>query len=157
MTIILVTLMVNGVAAIVKGKLPMTVNQILWENILIDLLSALALSAECPTKEMMEKRPVSSKEHIITKTMLWNCLTQALYQIVVLMLLYFKGASILDVEENVIATLIFNTFIFCQVCNLFNSRSLEKKNVLEDIHKKKLFLKILVKIVFWQVILIEVL
>lgn len=78
MTILLVTLMVNGIAAIVTGKLPMTVNQILWENILIDLLSALALSAECPTEEIMQKRPVSSKEHIITKTMLWNFLTPSI-------------------------------------------------------------------------------
>uniref|UniRef100_A0A5B7BBF1 Cation-transporting P-type ATPase C-terminal domain-containing protein n=1 Tax=Davidia involucrata TaxID=16924 RepID=A0A5B7BBF1_DAVIN len=54
---------------------------------------------------------------------------QALYQIAVILVLHFKGMSIFNVNDKVKDTLIFNTFVLCQVFNKFNSRKLEEKNV----------------------------
>ncbi|RVX21891.1 putative calcium-transporting ATPase 13, plasma membrane-type [Vitis vinifera] len=101
---------------------------------------ALALATEQPTKELMEKPPVGRKEPLISNVMWRNLLAQALYQIAILLTLQFKGQSIFGVSEKVKDTLIFNTFVLCQVFNEFNARKLEKKNVFKGLHKNKLFL-----------------
>ncbi|KAL0348910.1 UNVERIFIED_CONTAM: putative calcium-transporting ATPase 13, plasma membrane-type [Sesamum angustifolium] len=103
----------------------------------------------------MEKRPVGRTEPLISNVMWRNLLAQALYQIAVLLILQFKGESILGVSKTVNDTLIFNTFVLCQVFNEFNARKLEKKNVFEGIHRNKLFLGIIVVTVVLQVVMVE--
>ncbi|KAL0457140.1 UNVERIFIED_CONTAM: putative calcium-transporting ATPase 13, plasma membrane-type [Sesamum latifolium] len=121
----------------------------------MDTLGALALATEKPTKELMEKRPVGRTEPLISNVMWRNLLAQALYQIAVLLILEFKGESIIGVSKTVNDTLIFNTFVLCQVFNEFNARKLEKKNVFEGIHRNKLFLGIIVVTVVLQVVMVE--
>lgn len=82
-------------------------------------------------------------------------MAQALYQIVILLSLQFKGEEIFNVSEKVKDTLIFNTFVLCQVFNEFNARKLEKKNVFEGIHKNKLFLGIIGITIVLQVVMVE--
>ena len=57
--------------------------------------------------------------------------------------------------EKVNDTLIFNTFVLCQVFNEFNARKLEKKNVFKGIHKNKLFLGIIAITIVLQVVMVE--
>jgi Ca2+-transporting ATPase len=40
-------------------------------------------------------------------------------------------------------TLIFNTFVLCQVFNEFHARKLEKKNIFKELFKNKLLLLII--------------
>ena len=61
----------------------------------------------------------------------------------------------LNVTERVKNTLIFNTFVLCQVFNEFNARSLEKKNVFRGLHKNRLFVGIIVVTVVLQVVMVE--
>ena len=84
-----------------------------------------------------------------------NLITQALYQVTILLILQFKGRSIFDVNEKVKDTIIFNTFVLCQVFNEFNARKLEKKNIFEGIHKNKLFIAIVGMTVALQVVMVE--
>lgn len=57
--------------------------------------------------------------------------------------------------ESVNKTIIFNTFVLCQVFNEFNARKLEKRNLFKGIHKNKLFLAIIVFTVVLQVLMVE--
>ncbi|XVE81692.1 hypothetical protein DITRI_Ditri15bG0085900 [Diplodiscus trichospermus] len=66
-----------------------------------------------------------------------------------------SGESIFGVTEKVNDTLIFNTFVMCQVFNEFNARKLDKKNVFEGIHKNKLFVGIIANTIILQVVLVE--
>ncbi|XP_062168886.1 putative calcium-transporting ATPase 13, plasma membrane-type [Alnus glutinosa] len=155
LTVNVAALVINFVAAVSTGKVPLTAVQLLWVNLIMDTLGALALATEQPTKELMDKPPVGRTEPLITNIMWRNLLAQASYQIVILLTLQFKGESIFGVTKKVNETLIFNTFVLCQVFNEFNARKLEKKNVFKGIHKNRLFLGIIVITIVLQVIMVE--
>ncbi|KAF3975399.1 hypothetical protein CMV_001330 [Castanea mollissima] len=155
LTVNVAALVINFVAAVSAGEVPLTAVQLLWVNLIMDTLGALALATEKPTEELMTKPPVGRTEPLITNIMWRNLLAQALYQIIVLLTLQFKGESIFGVTEKVNDTLIFNTFVLCQVFNEFNARKLEKKNVFKGIHRNKLFLGIIAITIVLQVVMVE--
>ncbi|XWS13734.1 hypothetical protein CRYUN_Cryun36dG0063500 [Craigia yunnanensis] len=155
LTVNVAALCINFVAAVSAGEVPLTAVQLLWVNLIMDTLGALALATERPTKELMEKPPVGRTEPLITNIMWRNLLAQALYQIAVLLTLQFSGESIFGVTKKVNDTLIFNIFVLCQVFNEFNARKLEKKNVFEGIHKNKLFIGIIAITILLQVVMVE--
>ncbi|KAL1808490.1 hypothetical protein DCAR_0727954 [Daucus carota subsp. sativus] len=155
LTVNVAALVINFVAAISAGEVPLTAVQLLWVNLIMDTLGALALATEQPTAELMDKRPVGRTEPLISNIMWRNLIAQALYQIVVLLTLQFRGEAIFNVDEKLKDTLIFNTFVLCQVFNEFNARKLEKKNVFEGIHKNKLFLGIIGVTIILQVVMVE--
>ncbi|KAL9670216.1 hypothetical protein QQ045_007767 [Rhodiola kirilowii] len=155
LTVNVAALVINFVAAVSAGEVPLTAVQLLWVNLIMDTLGALALATERPTKELMDKAPVGRTAPLITNVMWRNLLAQSMYQITILLTLQFKGRALFDVSEKVKDTLIFNIFVLCQVFNEFNARKLEKKNVFEGIHKNKLFLGIIAVTVIFQVIMIE--
>ncbi|KAJ4969039.1 hypothetical protein NE237_015740 [Protea cynaroides] len=155
LTVNVAALVINFVAAISAGEVPLTAVQLLWVNLIMDTLGALALATERPTKELIEKPPVGRTEPLITNVMWRNLMAQALYQISVLLTLQFRGETIFSVDQKVNDTLIFNTFVLCQVFNEFNSRKLEKKNVFKGIHKNKLFIGIVGLTIILQVVIVE--
>ncbi|CAL5392732.1 unnamed protein product [Camellia sinensis] len=155
LTVNVAALVIYFVAAVSAGQVPLTVVQLLWVNLIMDTLGALALATEKPSKELMEKPPLRRFMPLITNIMWRNLLAQALYQIAVLLTLQFRGKSIFGVNMNVNDTLIFNTFVLCQVFNKFNARKLEKRNVFEGIHKSKLFLAIIGITIVLQVVMVE--
>ncbi|XVE81697.1 hypothetical protein DITRI_Ditri15bG0086400 [Diplodiscus trichospermus] len=155
LTVNVAALCINFIAAVSAGEVPLTAVQLLWVNLIMDTLGALALATERPTRELMEKPPVGRTEPLIKNIMWRNLLAQALYQIAVLLTLQFGGESIFGVTEKVNDTLIFNTFVLSQVFNEFNARKLEKRNVFEGIHKNKLFMGIIAVTIILQVVMVE--
>ncbi|KAF7849173.1 hypothetical protein BT93_L1160 [Corymbia citriodora subsp. variegata] len=155
LTVNVAALVINFVAAVSSGDVPLTAVQLLWVNLIMDTLGALALATERSTRELLEKPPVGRTEPLITNVMWRNIVAQATYQMAVLLTLQFKGESIFGVDEAVKRTLIFNAFVLCQIFNEFNARKLEKRNVFEGIHKNKLFLGIIFVTVVLQVVMVE--
>ncbi|KAJ1380791.1 P-type ATPase [Sesbania bispinosa] len=155
LTVNVAALAINFVAAVSAGEVPLTAVQLLWVNLIMDTLGALALATEKPTMDLMDKPPVGRTKPLITNIMWRNLLAQALYQIAVLLTLQFKGESIFGVTSGVNDTLIFNTFVLCQVFNEFNARKMEKKNVFKGIHRSKLFLGIIGMTLILQVVMVE--
>ncbi|KAJ8762528.1 hypothetical protein K2173_007967 [Erythroxylum novogranatense] len=155
LTVSVAALVINFVAAVSTGEVPLTAVQLLWVNLIMDTLGALALATEQPTNDLMEKPPIGRTEPLITNIMWRNLLAQALYQIIVLLTLQFGGESIFGVTKAVNHTLIFNTFVLCQVFNEFNARKLEKKNVFKGLHKNRLFVGIVGLTILIQVVMLE--
>ncbi|KAK9945222.1 hypothetical protein M0R45_010747 [Rubus argutus] len=155
LTVNVAALVINFIAAVSAGEVPLTAVQLLWVNLIMDTLGALALATERPTDELMQRRPVGRTAPLITNIMWRNLLAQALYQIAVLLTLQFRGESIFNVNAAVNDTLIFNTFVLCQVFNEFNSRSMEKKNVFKGIHRNRLFIGIVGITILLQVVMVE--
>ncbi|GJV87881.1 calcium-transporting ATPase 12, plasma membrane-type-like protein [Tanacetum coccineum] len=155
LTVNVAALVINFVAAVSAGDVPLTAVQLLWVNLIMDTLGALALATERPTNELMHKPPVGRVAPLITNVMWRNLLAQALFQISVLLTFQFRGKSIFDVDERVKNTIIFNTFVFCQVFNEFNSRKLEKRNVFEGLHKNRLFIGIIGITIILQIVMVE--
>ncbi|KAJ9696037.1 hypothetical protein PVL29_008345 [Vitis rotundifolia] len=155
LTVNVAALVINFISAVSAGEVPLTAVQLLWVNLIMDTLGALALATDPPTNELMQRPPVGRTEPLITNVMWRNLLAQALYQIAILLTLQFKGEFFFNVDEKVKDTLVFNTFVLCQVFNEFNARKMEKQNVFKGIHKNKLFLGIVGFRIVLQVVMVE--
>ncbi|XP_021665208.1 calcium-transporting ATPase 9, plasma membrane-type isoform X2 [Hevea brasiliensis] len=162
LTVNVAALVINVVAAVSSGDVPLNAVQLLWVNLIMDTLGALALATEPPTDHLMHRSPVGRREPLITNIMWRNLLIQALYQVGVLLVLNFWGRSILHLngEErehatDVKNTMIFNAFVLCQIFNEFNARKPDEINVFSGITKNRLFMGIVGFTFVLQIILIE--
>lgn len=106
-------------SSLFSGAAPLTAVQLLWVNLIMDTLGALALATEPPNDGLMERQPVGRKASFITKPMWRNIFGQSLYQLIVLGVLNFEGKRLLGLSgpdsTAVLNTLIFNSFVLCQV------------------------------------------
>lgn len=92
----------------------------LWVNMIMDTLGALALATEPPHDGLMKRPPIGKNAKFITRIMWRNIIGQSIYQIMVLLVLKFRGKQILKLDEHddttlLLNTVIFNSFVFCQV------------------------------------------
>ncbi|CAD6268967.1 unnamed protein product [Miscanthus lutarioriparius] len=159
LTVNIVALVINFVSACITGSAPLTAVQLLWVNMIMDTLGALALATEPPNDDMMKRPPVGRGESFITKVMWRNIIGQSLYQLVVLGVLMFGGERLLNLKgadsKSVINTLIFNSFVFCQVFNEINSREMQKINVFRGMFSNWIFIGIIAVTAAFQVVIIE--
>ncbi|PKU65244.1 Calcium-transporting ATPase 1, plasma membrane-type [Dendrobium catenatum] len=86
LTVNVVVLIVNFSSACFTGEAPLIVVQLLWVNMIMDTLGALALAlaTEPPNDELMKRTPVGRKGNFISNVMWRNILGQAFYQFVVI-------------------------------------------------------------------------
>ncbi|KAK6942036.1 hypothetical protein RJ641_027413 [Dillenia turbinata] len=162
LTVNVAALIINVVAAVSTGDVPLNAVQLLWVNLIMDTLGALALATEPPTDHLMQRPPVGRREPLVTNIMWRNILIQAAYQVTVLLVLNFEGKSILHLEDDnrehankVKTTLIFNAFVFCQVFNEFNARKPDEINIFKGVIMNHLFMAIVAITVVLQIIIIE--
>ncbi|KAJ1428436.1 P-type ATPase, transmembrane domain superfamily [Sesbania bispinosa] len=148
--------------AVSSGDVPLNAVQLLWVNLIMDTLGALALATEPPTDSLMHRSPVGRREPLITNIMWRNLVVQAVYQVAVLLVLNFAGESILHNNQDskthtlqVKNTLIFNAFVLCQIFNEFNARKPEEMNVFTGVTKNRLFMGIVGMTFILQIIIIE--
>jgi Ca2+-transporting ATPase len=136
--------------------------QLLWVNLIMDTFAALALATDPPTEKILD-RPPQGKGPLITTTM-WKQITgQNIYKITVIFVLYFAGGDILGYDlsdpnkQLELDTVIFNSFVWMQIFNIFNNRRLDNKlNVLEGILRNWFFIGIVVMIIGLQVLIVFV-
>ncbi|KAF3437375.1 hypothetical protein FNV43_RR20128 [Rhamnella rubrinervis] len=159
LTVNVVALMLNFTSACLTGSAPLTAVQMLWVNLIMDTLGALALATEPPTDGLMQRPPMGRNVNFITGTMWRNIIGQSIYQILVLLVLKFDGKRLLKLNgpdsTSTLNTVIFNTFVFCQVFNEINSRDMEKINVLRGIFDSWVFMMVMVSTVLFQIIIVE--
>ncbi|XP_010276717.1 PREDICTED: calcium-transporting ATPase 10, plasma membrane-type [Nelumbo nucifera] len=162
LTVNVAALIINVVAAVSSGSVPLNAVQLLWVNLIMDTLGALALATEPPTDHLMQRKPVGRSEPLITNIMWRNLIVQALYQVVVLLVLNFHGRSILHLKSDTNAhadkvknTLIFNAFVLCQIFNEFNARKPDEINVFSGVTRNHLFMGIVGITLVLQIIIIE--
>ncbi|XP_061339003.1 calcium-transporting ATPase 4, plasma membrane-type-like isoform X7 [Gastrolobium bilobum] len=119
LTVNVVALIINFFSACITGSAPLTAVQLLWVNLIMDTLGALALATEPPNDGLLQRPPVGRGTSFITKPMWRNIIGQSIYQLIVLAILNFDGKRLLRISGSdateVLNTLIFNSFVFCQV------------------------------------------
>lgn len=125
-------LVTTSISTMFLGHCTVGAIQILWANILVTL-SGLALLVEPPTEELMGKLPIKQTESLISKAMWRNILLQASYQAAILVSFQFKWKSLPGINEKVMESIVFNSYVLCQVFNQVSSREPEKKNVFRGI------------------------
>ncbi|CDO99170.1 unnamed protein product [Coffea canephora] len=156
-TATLVDLVVDFVMSIFPSKIPYPVFQLLWVKLILGFFAAISLIIKQPSEELMSKPPRDRDEPLMNDVMQRSMSAQAIYQIAVLLAIHFKGQSILKVNVNEKNTLIFTTYVLCQVSTVVNARLFEEKKIFQEMHNKKCFWGIIGLIVLLQVMLVEVL
>ncbi|KAI3469633.1 hypothetical protein Pfo_026296 [Paulownia fortunei] len=146
---------INIVTAISAGKVPFAALQILWVKLIVGTLVVLALTIDNPAESLMQQMPVDQREPFITNIMWRNILGQALCQIMIFLIIQFKGESTFKLHAREKDTLIFNIFVLCQIFTIFNT--VKGKNIFERLNTKRLFWMVIGIIILLQVIIVELL
>ena len=104
-------------------EMPLTITQILWVNLIMDTLAAMALASLPPSREVMEEKPRASNAFIITRPMMRGILAiGGLFFVASFALLwYFERQT--GISETDL-TVFFTIFVMLQWWNLFNARML---------------------------------
>ncbi|KAK9708459.1 plasma membrane calcium [Basidiobolus ranarum] len=140
----------------------LTAVQLLWVNLIMDTLAALALATDPPTPELLDRAPTPRTASLITFTMWKMILGQAIFQIVVSFTILYAGPSILNIDTQTdsqkkeLRTLVFNTFVFMQIFNEVNCRRLDNKlNIFYNIHKNTYFVVIFFIMALGQALIVN--
>ncbi|KAK9283675.1 hypothetical protein L1049_011925 [Liquidambar formosana] len=159
LTVNIVALMINFASACISGSAPLTAVQLLWVNMIMDTLGALALATEPPNDGLMSRPSIGRNVNFISRTMWRNIIGQSIYQLTVLAVLEFDGKRLLKLTgsdaTSILNTFIFNSFVFCQVFNEINSRDMQKINVFQGIFHNWIFIAVMVATVTFQIIIVE--
>ena len=137
---------------------PLKPVQLLWLNLIMDTLAALALATESPTERLLERDPLTKNSPIISPRMRNSILGLAAFQLVVELWLLVSGDTFFSVpsysDEHL--TIVFNAFVMLQVFNFFNARMLYSDiNPFRDITKSPVLCAVVVSIVFLQVFIVQ--
>lgn len=136
---------------------PVTVIQMLWVNMIMDTLGALAFAGEAPHISYMKEKPKHREEKLLTREMTRQIVHDAVFTIG-LSLFYLLSPltrAYFEYERDVIRfmTGFFALFIFSSVLNCFNTRT-ERLNLLSGLGKNRPFCMIIVFIMLVELILI---
>jgi len=126
LTVNVVALTITFLSAVAGYKPPLNAVMMLWVNLIMDTMGALALGTEPPTADLLDRRPYKRNASLISRPMWRNILVQATYQLILLVVLLNKGPQWFDCEDGSTHhfTILFNAFVFCQVFNEFNAREI---------------------------------
>jgi len=134
--------------------------QLLWVNLIMDTLAALALATEPPTDELLKRKPISRNAHLINYRMAKLILGEAIFQIVLNLVLISYGDKIFhlgntEYDKEVLRTLVFNTFVFLQIFNEINCRRIDDTlNVFKNIWGNWIFIAVQVVVVVCQFLIV---
>ena len=129
------------------------ITHILWINLVMDGLGALALGSEPALKKYMLEKPKSRTQSIVSSTMMNQILFAGAW-VTILSFIFLKTPFFVNMFSNTEEhmTAYFSMFVLCAVFNGFNVRS-NTVNIFEHIKENISFLKVMGIIVVVQVIL----
>lgn len=154
----------------------LTAVQLLWVNLIMDTLAALALATDKPDKNILDKKPRGRDAPLITISTWKMILGQSLLQLIITFSLHFHGKSIFfknfdkitGHQQQQLNAMTFNTFVWLQFFTLLVSRKLDEGddltnwrdrinkdnlNFFQDLNRNYYFLAILFIIGFCQVLI----
>ncbi|KAL6816170.1 calcium P-type ATPase [Trichoderma camerunense] len=145
-------------------KSVLTAVQLLWVNLIMDTLAALALATDPPQDSVLDRKPEPKGSSIISPTMWKMIIGQALYQLAITFLLYYGGTHVVqpivggdDLVHEDIETLVFNTFVWMQIFNQWNNRRLDNKfNIFEGLTRNWFFIAISTLMMGGQILIVFV-
>ena len=148
---------------------PLTAVQLLWVNLIMDTMAALALATEQPTRVLLERLPFAKDAHLITIALRRFITGHSIFQLAVLFFTMFYGEELLPTlkdgdkndgneEQNVkLLTVVFNVFVWLQIFNEINARRVNNEwNVFQRILQNPYFLSIFGITIVAQIILVQV-
>ncbi|PKX94280.1 putative P-type calcium ATPase [Aspergillus novofumigatus IBT 16806] len=162
-TVNITAVLLTFISAVASGdeESVLTAVQLLWVNLIMDTFAALALATDPPTPHILDRRPEPRSAPLINLTMWKMIIGQSIFQLVVTLVLNFAGKSIFklhsDEDMERLKTTVFNTFVWMQIFNQWNSRRIDNGlNIFEGIFRNRWFIGIQFIIVGGQILIIFV-
>lgn len=141
-----------------KEEYPLTITQILWINLIMDTLAALALASEPKDPAVMEEKPRKPGEPIVNRY-IWNRILLCglgMFAAAFIFMLVDKHAPNAE-GYDVFLSVFFTGFVLMQWWNLLNARTLMTSH--GPFHKlgaNKNFLLVFAIILILQIMIVEV-
>ncbi|MBQ9479150.1 MAG: cation-translocating P-type ATPase, partial [Selenomonadaceae bacterium] len=158
LTINVAAVLISFVCPLIELENPLTITQILWVNLVMDTLAALAFGGEPALDRYMDEKPKTRDEHIISPYMYSAIGTGALWSFAMGLVFLLTDFSrehfrVGDPDPNMyLMTGYFAFFIFTAVFNAFNART-DQMNLFDNIGGNTDFLKVMGLIAVVQVIM----
>jgi Ca2+-transporting ATPase len=138
-----VTLFISIMSAVIIHDTPFKAVQLLWVNLIMDSLGALALATGRPHASLLNRPPQRRTAPLISSFMIQNIAGQTLFQIAVVALILAFPSGIEPRSEHHY-TLLLNVFVYCQMFNLINARVVDlADSVVAGIMDNALFIGIM--------------
>lgn len=166
-----VAVTLNFLSACSGRELPLSPVPLLWVNMIMDSMGALALATEAPRPELMKRKPFGRRAPLINRAMYRNIIGISIYQLAVCLFLQYAGRDLFNLEckelrskkkvqghgcpgtDLEINSIIFNSFVFMQVASEINSRRIPERNVFAGILRSYMFLIIVCLTIVIQIAL----
>jgi calcium-translocating P-type ATPase len=134
--------------------LPLSMTQILWVNLIMDTLAALALGGEPSLTRYMAERPKKRTEAIVSPEM-WSAIVTTGLFIVASSVIFLKVPELyafFGSDPKAFQTGFFLFFVLANVLNLLNVRN-QKLNIFEHITENQYFLPVFGLIIGLQLLM----
>ena len=162
LTINVAAVLISFVCPLIGIASPLNVIQILWVNLVMDTLAALAFGGEPPLERFMREKPKRRNEPIISRYMMSEIAVGAGWTFVLSLAMLLLGtlpkgsatsfleqwgwlrddaAAGFSEQHAILHTAYFAFFILIAVFNAFNART-ERSNIFDNIGKNKGFLTV---------------
>jgi len=158
LTVNVVALTITFLSSVGGYQPPLNAVMMLWVNLIMDTMGALALGTEPPSEELLWRRPYKRDASLISLPMWRNIFVQSLYQLVLLGWMLFEGAEFFTCQDGSKKhfTLVFNAFVFAQIFNEFNAREIgDVFDPLRRILKSPMFLGVIATTILGQYAIVE--
>jgi len=156
LTINVSAVLINFIAPLFGQENPLTIMQILWINLIMDTLAALAFGGEAALKRYMKEPPKKRDDAIVSGDMQKAILVDGVWIFALSLLFLFSPLKNVFFENTqVMHTAYFTFFVMIAVFNAFNART-DRINIFDNISGNKNFLRILGLITVIQIILVYV-
>ncbi len=154
LTVNIVAFLIAIICTVTGQDMPFTTIQLLWVNIIMDGPPALALGLEPVRKHVLEKKPISKNASIITKSMMYSMIGNALLITVAIYLQIVT--NFLGVSQKEQGTVTFALFAFFALFNALNCREFNTDSIIPNFFKNKIALQVIgitaiAQIVFTQI------
>ncbi len=125
---------------------PVTVAQMLWINLIMDTLAALAFAGEAPMLRYLKEKPLPTSEPVLNGDMITRIFVMGIYT--VMLCLFFHRSSyirsVFPLSDGDIYFLsgFFAMFVFCGIFGAFNARA-PRLNIFSGILINPMFLLVM--------------
>ena len=160
LTVNVTTIAMSLLSPLLGLKEPFTIIQILWINLIMDTLAALAFGEEPTLDRYMNEKPVAKKANILTGYMKSAIGVASVFITVVCLAILKNVGGIQDFITNgtgnfeMVTTFTFTVFIYAVIFNSLNTRS-NGFNVFEHIGENKKFSIVMISIAVVQTLIIQ--
>lgn len=162
LSINIATLIMNILAPLTGWTEPFSIVQILYINLIMDTLAALAFSGEPVLARYMDEKPAKREAKILTPYIKSAVGGSAVFITIGCLVILCCGRTLLpslfgmteQLDDTRLKTIMFAFFIYSILFNSFNTRS-EKANIFEHIGSNKRFIIIIASLFVVQTLIIE--